>query len=128
MTSVDEAVEKRENLCPAGGNVDWHSQNGNQYGGSALIKNRTTVWFSSLASGYLSEENRSLTQKGNHTPLFTAALFTSGKEPACQCRRRKRCGFDAWVRKIPWRKAQQFTPGFLLGESHGQRSLAGYSP
>ena len=43
MASVDEAVEKREKLCPAGGNVDWHSQNGNQYGGSALIKNRTTV-------------------------------------------------------------------------------------
>ena len=28
----------------------------------------------------------------------------SGKELACQCRRRKRCGFDPWVRKIPWRR------------------------
>ena len=128
MTSVDEDVEKKENLCPAGGNVDWRSQNGKQYGGSPLIKNRTTVRFSNLASGYLSEGSRSLTQKGNHTPLFTAALFTSGKEPACQVRRHERCGFDPWVRKIPWRKAQQFSPGFLLGESHGQRSLAGYSP
>ena len=26
---------------------------------------------------------------------------TSGKEPACQCRRHRRCGFDPWVRKIP---------------------------
>ena len=26
---------------------------------------------------------------------------TSGKEPACQCRRYKRCKFDPWVRKIP---------------------------
>ena len=26
---------------------------------------------------------------------------SSGKEPACQCRRRKRCGFDPWVGKIP---------------------------
>ena len=25
----------------------------------------------------------------------------SGKEPACQCRRCKRCAFDPWVRKIP---------------------------
>ena len=25
----------------------------------------------------------------------------SGKEPACQCRRCKRCVFDPWVRKIP---------------------------
>ena len=25
-----------------------------------------------------------------------------GKEPACQCRRRKRRGFIPWVEKIPW--------------------------
>ena len=37
-------------------------------------------------------------------------------------------GFDPWVRKIPWRRAWEPTPGFFLGESHGQRSLAGYSP
>ena len=37
-------------------------------------------------------------------------------------------GFDPWVGKIPWRRAWQPTPVFLPGESHGQRSLAGYSP
>ena len=42
-----------------------------------------------------------------------------------QCRRPK---FDHWVRKIPWRRAWQPTPVFLPGESHGQRSLTGYSP
>ena len=52
----------------------------------------------------------------------------SGKEPACQCRRHKRCEFDPWVGKILWRKAWQPIPVFLPGESHGQRSLAGYSP
>ena len=26
---------------------------------------------------------------------------TSGKEPACQCRRCKGCEFDPWVRKSP---------------------------
>jgi len=35
--------------------------------------------------------------------------------------------FDPWVGKIPQRRAQQPTPVFLPGESHGQRSLAGYS-
>ena len=35
--------------------------------------------------------------------------------------------FDLWVRKIPWRTAQQPAPVFLPGESHGQRSLVGYS-
>ena len=53
---------------------------------------------------------------------------TSGKEPACQCRRRKKPGFDPWVGKIPWRRAWQPTPVFLPGESHGQRSLVGCSP
>ena len=40
----------------------------------------------------------------------------SGKEPACQCRRCKRLEFDPWVRKIPWRRAQQPTLVFLPGE------------
>ena len=53
---------------------------------------------------------------------------TSGKEPTCQCRRHKRCGFDSWVGKIFWKKAWQPTPVFLPGESHGQRSPVGYSP
>ena len=53
---------------------------------------------------------------------------TSGKESAYQWRRRKSCGFDPWVGKIPWRRAQQPTPVFLPGESHGQRSLVGYCP
>ena len=30
--------------------------------------------------------------------------------------------------KIPWRREWQPTPLFLPGESHEQRSLAGYSP
>ena len=46
----------------------------------------------------------------------------SGKELTCQYRRHKRCGFDSWSGKIPWRRAWQPTPVFLPGESHGQRS------
>ena len=52
----------------------------------------------------------------------------SGKEPTCHCRILKRHEFDLWVRKIPWRTAWQPTPVFLPEESHGQRSLEGYSP
>ena len=43
-------------------------------------------------------------------------------------RRRKRCRFNPWVRKIPWRRKWQPSPIFLPGKSHGQRSLAVYSP
>ena len=39
-----------------------------------------------------------------------------------------RCRFSQWIGKIPWRRAWQPTPVFLPGESHGQRSLAVYSP
>ena len=37
-------------------------------------------------------------------------------------------GFDLWVGKISWRREWLPTPVFLPGKSHGQRSLAGYSP
>ena len=57
-----------------------------------------------------------------------AAASSSGKEPICQCRRHKRHRFDPWVRKICWRRVWQPTPVFLPKESHGQRSLVGYSP
>ena len=55
-------------------------------------------------------------------------LWHSGKESACQCQRHKWCSFNLWVGKMPWRKEWQPTPVFLLGKSHGQRSLGGYSP
>ena len=51
-----------------------------------------------------------------------------GKEPTCQFRRHRRCRFNPWVRKIPWRRKGQPAPVFLPGESYGQRSLMGYSP
>ena len=35
----------------------------------------------------------------------------------------KRCEFNPWVGKIPWRRAQQPTAVYLPGESHGQSSL-----
>ena len=42
----------------------------------------------------------------------------SGKEPTCY----KRCRFDPWFGKIPWRRAWQPTPVFLPGEPPGQKS------
>ena len=59
---------------------------------------------------------------GSVTKSHQASLLgflggTSGKEPTCQCRRRKSSGFSPWVRKIPWRRAWQPAPVFLPGES-----------
>ena len=41
---------------------------------------------------------------------------TSGKEPACQCRKHKRWEFDPWVRKISGSRKWQRTLVFLPGE------------
>ena len=51
-----------------------------------------------------------------------------GEEPTCQGRRHKSLRFNPWVEKIPCRRKWQPTPVCLPGESHGQRSLLGYSP
>ena len=51
--------------------------------------------------------------------------WLSDKESACQC---KKCRFNPWVEKIPWRRKWQATPVFLSGKSYGQRSVEGYSP
>ena len=54
--------------------------------------------------------------------------WLSDIEFACQCRRCRRHEFAPWIRQIPWRRKWQLAPVFLPGKSHGQRSLAGYSP
>ena len=66
-----------------------------------------------------------MVEKINETkiPFFGGA---SGTKPACQCQRCQRHRFYPWVTEIPWRRAWQLTPLLLPGESHGQRSLAGY--
>ena len=45
-----------------------------------------------------------------------------------QHRRHRKCKFNPWVGKIPWRRKCQPTPIFLPGKSHGERSLVGHSP
>ena len=47
--------------------------------------------------------------------------------PPASAGRPKRLEFDPLVGKISWRRAWQSTLVFLPGESHEQRSLAGYN-
>ena len=60
--------------------------------------------------------------------IFRFPTWCSSKESTCQCRKCKRCGFNPCAGKTHWRRKWQPTPVFLPGESHGQRSLVGYSP
>ena len=59
-----------------------------------------------------------------HSYVSGPPQWLSGKELPCQFRR---CRFDPWVGKVPWRRKWQPTPVFLPGKSYGQRSPAGYS-
>ena len=66
--------------------------------------------------------------------FLSILVLPSSEHPRCvsakkkstrQCKRQR---FDPWGGKIPWRREWLPTPVFLPGESHRQRSLAGYSP
>ena len=50
-----------------------------------------------------------------------SSVYMSGASLGAQLQCR-RPGFDPWVEKMPWRRAQQPTPVLSPGESHGQRS------
>ena len=60
--------------------------------------------------------------------LQDASALLSGKKSTCPCKRHRRHECEPWVRKIPWRRKWQPATLFSPGESHGQRSLVGYSP
>ena len=50
------------------------------------------------------------------------------KNPPANAGDIKRRGFDLWIRKIPWRRAQQPTLVFLSGESPQTEEPGGCSP
>ena len=51
-------------------------------------------------------------------PICSGGLlwWLSVEESTCQCRR---CGFDPWIWKIPWRRKWQLAPVFLPEKYHG---------
>ena len=77
---------------------------------------------------HLLQRHQSIGLRAHSTSTWSFPFGSSGDEPSCPCRRRKRHRFDLWIRKIPWRTAWQPTPVFLPEESHGHRNLASYSP
>ena len=92
-------------------------------------KQKVSRWSS---KSFFSSHDNNVMVRGNGQPQLALKKepsglprWLSGKEHACQCRRRD---FNPWVRKIPWRRKWQPTAAFLPGKSHGQRSLAGCSP
>ena len=67
-------------------------------------------------------------QTGDFSPSdwsLGLSRWLSGKEFTCKCRR---CRFDPWVGKVPWRRKWQPTPIFLSGKCHVQKIPLAYSP
>ena len=54
--------------------------------------------------------------------------WCSGKESACQYRRRKRYEFDPWVKKVLLEQKWQPHSSIFTWKFHGQKSLVDYSP
>ena len=69
-----------------------------------------------------------LSEFGTVTPISQASQVVLVVKNLPASAEDMRCGFDPCVGKILWRRVWQPTPVFLPGKSHGQRSLAGYSP
>ena len=80
-----------------------------------LDQNKTADWWEFADKNFPSTALSWLLQ-------YTVPWFRQWRT-CLQCRRPR---FNPWVRKIPWRRKWQPSPVFLPGESHGQRSLAGY--
>ena len=95
----------------------------------ARVALRLPVCLPEEKSQELSCDNRGR-RRGKHSScvlLKHVPGFPGGSD--CRvCLQCGRPGFDPWVGKNPWRRERQPTPVFLPGESHRQRSPAGYSP
>ena len=90
------------------------------------------LWIGLYMKGLLADELFTILEIGYRVsnlgsiPGQGLPRWLSGIESTCRCRRCRRHGFDPWVGKIPWSRKWQSTPVFLLGESHGQRTLVDY--
>ena len=74
-TNAGEGVEKRENSCTVGGNVNWYSLYGRRYGDSFKKLGIKPPYDPSIPPlGIYPEETK--TEKDTWVPLFIVTLFT----------------------------------------------------
>ena len=107
---------------PTGMGVEGHSgqRQGSQRCWLSWPEGRSTERCSSHGS-----RRPCLTSETLELCKYLQACWLKQERIHLQCRKTR---FDPWVGKIPWRRKWRPTPVFLPGQSHGQRSLAGYSP
>ena len=93
--------------------IHWRSLHGLSWHDTSILLNTqcTTTYFVYLPSeGHLncfqSLEIMNKAAINIHVQIYVGPYIfnpggTNGRQPNCQCRRPKRCWFNAWVRKIP---------------------------
>ena len=105
-------------------------------------RTRSKPYTGLLSPWILHQEDKSpecLTLRVNRACIWESQKATGNKDSTFkwlpwwlrQYRICLQCGrpeFDPWIWKIPWKREWLPTPLFLPGESHGQKSLLGYSP
>ena len=93
----DEGVEKREHSRTVGGNANWCSHYGEQYGGSSKkLKTELSCDPIILLLGIYKKEMKTGSGSGICTPMFTTALAMKAKiwkQPKCP-------SMDEWIKKM----------------------------
>ena len=93
--NAGEGVEKRGCSCTVGGNVNWYSHYGRQYGDS-LRKLEIKPPYDPATSFLVIYSEEIKIEKDTCIPLFIAALFTvtrTWKQPRCP-------STDEWIKKL----------------------------
>ena len=88
-------MEKREPSCTVGGNVNWYSHYGEQYGGS-LKRLKIELPYDPAIPLLGIYPEKTIIQKESCTTMFIEALFTvarTWKQPKCPSR-------DEWIKKM----------------------------
>ena len=88
-------MEKKDPSYTVGGNVNWCSHYGDQYGGS-LNKLKIELSYDPTIPLLGIYREKTLIRKGICTPMFTAALFTIAKT----WKQPKRPLTDKWIKKM----------------------------
>ena len=73
-------MEKREHSCTVGGNVNWYSHYGEQYGCSLKSKNRTTIQPSSSTTGHIPWEKHNSKRVMYHNVHCSSTYNSQGME------------------------------------------------
>ena len=97
QTSAGEDVEKEEPFLTVGGNADWCSHCGKQYGDNLKKLKRELPYdlVIALLEIYL-KKPKTVIQKNISTPMFIAALFKIAKiwkQPKCP-------SVDEWIKQL----------------------------